>query len=190
MKEIVYVARHATPDWTRTDIVYYLPPGPPLTDLGLQEAQALGAFLLQEGVKHFFSSPLERCEHTARIAAQLSGAQVEIHPGLLEWQPDDTPASVWARLEPAFVRAAAFSQDGGPAALVTHGGPVGALLFGLGMDEVTLNSRRIFDHRNLIPPAGVWKVSRSASGEPWEMELVFIPELGRGQAQIDADIKT
>jgi probable phosphoglycerate mutase len=177
-KEIVYVARHATPDWTRTDIVYYLPPGPPLTDVGQQEARALGAFLQQAGVKHFFASPLERCEHTAHIAAQPGDAPVEVHSGLLEWQPGDTPATVWARLKPVFERAVEISQDGGPAVLVTHGGPVGALLFGLGMNEATLNSLRVFDHRNLIPPAGVWKVWRDAPGEAWKMELVFTPDIG------------
>lgn len=182
MEEIVYVARHATPDWTRTDIIYYLPPGPPLTELGQQEAQALGAFLLQERARHFLTSPLERCEHTARIAAEVSGAPVEIHAGLLEWQPGDNPATVWRRMEPVFHRAVTLSQDGGPAVLVTHGGPVGALLFGLGMDETTLNSLRVFDHRNLVPPAGVWKVSRPSPEEAWQMELVFIPEIGHGLA--------
>lgn len=179
MEEVVYAARHATPDWTRTDLIYYLPPGPPLTELGQQEARALGAFLRDAGVKHFFASPLERCESTARIAAGVSELPVEVHQGLLEWQPGDTPASVWKRIEPAFLRAVELCQDGGPAVLVTHGGPVGALLFGLGMDEATLNSRRTFDHRNVLPPAGVWKISRNSSGDPWKMELVFSPKLDR-----------
>jgi probable phosphoglycerate mutase len=177
MKEIIYIARHATPDWTRKDLVYYLPPGPPLTELGQQEAQAMGAFLLGAGAKHFFASPLERCEHTARIAAQICGAPVEVHKGLLEWQPGDTHEIVWKRLEPVFARAIEFSQDGGPAVLVTHGGPVGALLFNLGMDEATLNSRRTYDQRNVLPPAGVWKVSRDAPGQAWEMGLVFKPDI-------------
>lgn len=176
MGEIVYVARHATPDWTRTDIIYYLPPGPPLTEKGQQEALALGVFLREAGVKHFFASPLERCKHTAHIAAEVSGEPVEVHQGLLEWQPGDTPETVWMRLEPVVTHAIELSRDGGPAVLVTHGGPVGALLFGLGMDEVTLNSLRIFDHRNLVPPAGVWRVSRAAPDEAWQMELVFKPD--------------
>jgi drug/metabolite transporter (DMT)-like permease len=28
---LIYLIRHATPDWSRTDIPYFTPPGPPLT---------------------------------------------------------------------------------------------------------------------------------------------------------------
>lgn len=178
MDEVVYLARHASPDWERTDLVYHLPPGPPLTPTGQQEALTLGAFLSQAGVRHVFTSPLERCTQTAQIAAGVLTVPLEIHPALIEWQPGDNPSSVYARLRPLFEQAAALSLDGGPAVLVTHGGPISALLSGLGMDEAILASHRTFDHRNPVPPAGVWRARRAQSKQHWELQLVFTPEAG------------
>ena len=92
MPQQIYLIRHATPDWTRKDIPYHLPPGPPLIEQGLAEAQALAAFLLSE-----------------------LGAEV---PPL-----------------------------------------------------------RIFDHRNVLPPAGAWLAAREDGSGPWELRLVFKPDL-------------
>ncbi len=62
-----------------------------------------------------------------------------------------------------------------PAALITHGAPIGLLLKDLGLDEAAIALyRQQFDHSNPVPPAGVWKAVR-AGGEPWRLELVFMP---------------
>ena len=97
---IIYLVRHATPDWNRRDIPYHLPPGPPLTEQGVAEAQALAAFLRQAGVGFLITSPLERCQHTAQIAATQSAVEVEIDPALQELQPGETEAAVLARVLP------------------------------------------------------------------------------------------
>ncbi len=171
----IYLARHAAPDWTRSDLAYHLPPGPPLTPEGRLEAVALGAFLCQAGVSRIYSSPLERCIRTAEISAEIAAAPVIIHQALIEWQPGDTPQSVLQRIQPLFEQAAAESQEDHPVALVTHGGPIGALLLGLGMQEKILNNLRIFDHRNPLPTAGAWQIDRPDSQAAWQMNLAFKP---------------
>ncbi len=176
MSEILYLVRHAAPDWSRTDLVYHQPPGPPLTAEGRQQAVALGAFLRQANTRQLFASPLERCAETGRIAAQIAGAPFAIDDGLIEWQPGDTTASVQERIRPIFLQAAALSAAG-PVALVTHGGPIGALLLELGMDEKALASRRTFDHHNPLPTGGAWQASRAHPQAAWELSLVFKPEI-------------
>ena len=65
---------------------------------------------------------------------------------------------------------------GGAIALVTHGGPIMTLLSALGIDDRTMESLRIYDHRNPVPPAGVWELTRQSLGQSWAMRLVFTPE--------------
>ena len=177
MIQSIYLIRHATPDWSRTDLVYHLPPGPPLTKQGLQEARTLGAFLLSGGVRQFYASPLERCFHTAQIAAQVAAAPWQIESGLSEWGPGDTTESVLLRAWPVFER---VSQEGlakGPVALVTHGGPVSALLQKLGVDsEILAQHKALFDHNNPLPPAGAWLAERPSLGAAWSLRLAFKPE--------------
>jgi probable phosphoglycerate mutase len=182
MNPILYLARHATPDWNRKDLVYHLPPGPPLTPQGRDEAQALGAFLSQEKVRAILSSPLERCLHTAQIVAELVQLPVEVIPELIEWQPGETELIVQERLCPVVERALDLDQ---PACLVTHGGPISALLGSFGMASDERKKIATFDHGNLLPPAGAWKATRRpVTGEDanpaqldprWEMKLVFQP---------------
>ncbi len=65
----------------------------------------------------------------------------------------------------------------GPVALFSHGGPILALLSALGIDDSTLETLRIYDHRNPLPPAGVWQVSPGASPDDSDrdLRLVFVP---------------
>ena len=37
-QQVLYLARHATPDWNMRDIRYDIPPGPPLVPQGEEEA--------------------------------------------------------------------------------------------------------------------------------------------------------
>lgn len=175
MEEIVYLARHATPDWTRRDLSYHLPPGPPLTPQGVAEAEALGGFLQGAGAAKVFTSPLERCLHTARIAAGLIPAPVEVLPHLVEWQPGEAPSDVVRRLWPAIEQALQTGRQNGPSALITHGGPIAVLLEECGMSSETLAGHRIYDHNNPLPPAGVWRMTRDREQETWNLCLVFKP---------------
>lgn len=176
----VYLARHATPDWQRKDIPYYLPPGPPLVEQGEREAVQLGKFLRQKGVCRIYTSPLERCLATARLATNGAGWLVEMVPGLIEIQPDETEPQIIQRLAPVFDQASRAAVDG-PVCLLTHGGPVAILLGWLGMAADTVRALRVYEFANLLPPAGAWEARQEQSGEPWQLGLVFTPD-----AQVDS----
>jgi broad specificity phosphatase PhoE len=178
----IYLIRHATPDWSRKDIPYHLPPGPPLTGVGRAEAEALGAFLHAAGVRRLFASPLERSLHTAQIAAALAQAQVQVDERLMEIQPGETADSLRQRLWPVFemVSADGAAPDS-PVGLVTHGGPIAALLGSLGMDAATLATYTRFDHGNPLPPAAAWLVARPNDQAPWQWNLAFTPEFQLSQ---------
>lgn len=173
----VYLIRHATPDWSRTDLPYAVMPGPPLTPQGVDEAMQLGYFLRQEGVRQLLTSPFERAAHTARIAAGIAGAPVKQEEGLTEWRPGEEVASIRARVWPAWEQACVLSQQAGPVALVTHGGPISVLLEGLGLAKDVLEQhKRRFDRNNPLPPAGVWKATLPAPDAAWDLQLAFVPE--------------
>jgi broad specificity phosphatase PhoE len=180
LKSHIYLVRHAHPDWSRTDIPYHLPPGPPLTPQGLAEAQALADFLYSRGVQKVYSSPLERALHTAQIAcARLSvnGEELQpvLTPGLVEWQPNEATSSVIQRCWPWVATAAAESQVLGPIALITHGGPIAALLTEMGLEASEIEAyKQQFDHGNPIPTAGAWEAQRNGHG--WALRLAFIPK--------------
>ena len=172
-----FLVRHASPDWNRKDIPYHIPPGPPLSAQGLTEAQQAAEFLRPYAVTQIYTSPLERCHHTARIAASLSAAPVEILDGLREWQPHESHEAVVARIGPVVDRFRQTLLDGlpGPIALFTHGGPIRAALHHLGVDDASMEALRIYDHLNPVPPAGVWQVQLHSAAALPELKLVFIP---------------
>jgi broad specificity phosphatase PhoE len=173
----VYLIRHATPDWSRTDIPYTVPPGPPLIAQGVDEAMQLGYFLREAGVGHILASPFERAAHTARIAAGVVGAPVEQDDGLAEWRPDEKADAIRVRLWPIWERARDLSQQAGPVALVTHGGPISFLLEELGLAKGVLEEhKRRFDRNNPLPPAGVWKAALPIPDAAWDLQLAFVPE--------------
>jgi broad specificity phosphatase PhoE len=173
----VYLIRHATPDWSQSHIPYHIPPGPPLTPQGVDEAMQLGYFLREAGVVRMLTSPFERAAHTARIAAGVLGAAVEHADGLAEWQPDEDVAAIRTRLWPVWERARGLSLQAGPVALVTHGGPISLLLEELGLAKDVLEQhRRRFDRNNPLPPAGAWKATLPAPGAAWDLHLAFVPE--------------
>ncbi len=174
----IYLIRHATPDWGRKDLPYHLPPGPPLTEQGRLEAQVLGEYLKQAGVRRLFVSPLERCLATAEIVSGIAGMPWQVEPGLIEWQPTDDRGKVLERLQPVLELALRAGQTEGPVGLVSHGGPIGVLLLSLGMDEATLITQRRFDHSNPLPPGGVWLAERNGDGQQWGLKMAFQPEKG------------
>ncbi|MGH2521641.1 MAG: histidine phosphatase family protein [Anaerolineales bacterium] len=174
---IVYLIRHATPDWSRTDIPYFAPPGPPLTAQGQNEAAQLGVFLREARVAHIYASPFERAWRTAQIAAAIANAPIQQIEGLAEWQPSENANEIRARFWPAWEQACGLSAQLGPVALITHGGPIGFLLEELGLDkDVLAQHRRRFDRNNPLPPAGAWKATHAAFGQAWDLSLTFVPE--------------
>ena len=175
----IFLIRHASPNWDMPDIPYHIPPGPPLTAAGRREASQLGDFLNQEQVRLLYSSPLERCFHTATIAASCARARVEVHPGLGELQPGESHDRILSRIWAVFEFAIRTGRSAERVGLVTHGGTISVLLQALGMEADRLKHCSIFDHANPVPPAGVWRVEQSGTLQPWELRLAFIP--GGGQ---------
>jgi probable phosphoglycerate mutase len=176
MSSIVYLVRHATPDWTRIDIRYDIPPGPPLTPIGEEEAQRLGDFLAAAGIARFYASPLERAWRTAYLAAAPQSTPVMIAEAIAEWRRDEPEAGVLARCLPVLESALDESQTAGPVALVSHGGPIRLLLQHLGLASTEMDfHRRQFDRDNPVPPGGAWRLARNGDGIIIP-ELVFAPQ--------------
>lgn len=174
MTHTLYLVRHATPDWSRTDLPYHLPPGPPLTAQGEAEAVETAAFLRTAGLRAVFTSPLERCQRTADIISGVCGLTPQVHPALAEMHPGEGLEVTLARVWPLWEMLTAPEANPAPVALVTHGGPTRAVLEKLGADPALLERyRRVFDRGNPVPPAGVWRVHRTETG--WSAGLHFTP---------------
>jgi broad specificity phosphatase PhoE len=178
----IFLIRHASPDWDRKDIPYDIPPGPPLTPKGKQEAQALGVFLKSAGLKKLYYSPLERSVHTAHIAAAIAQIPATEQVGLAEWRIGETETEIQTRFWPLLTASLEESTQVGPVGLVTHGGPIASLLKQLGIDPGQLETHcRMFGHFNPLPPAGCWIVEQNSMTQAWDLQLVFVPLLCGGQ---------
>lgn len=176
--QTLYLIRHATPDWSRKDIPYEIPPGPPLTDQGQAEARALGHFLAERQPGPWLTSPLERCLQTAEIASRQAGSPtIQVTAELAEIRPGEPEEDIRQRLNAVLETALGTIHNGNAPLLFTHGGPVALLLETLGMDPKEVNSQRIFDRGNPLPPAGVWRAQRDNPDGPWQLELVFRPQV-------------
>lgn len=176
----IYLVRHATPDWSRTDLPYHIPPGPPLTAQGEAEAGELGQYLSASGVAAIFGSPLERCWRTAQIAAGAVGLEPVLDLALTEIKPGERPDEIYGRVLPAWQRAAASVTAGTSTVLVTHGGPISILLDRLGLLPEALNHyKKLFDRSNPLPPAGAWQAVPANGG--WQLSLAFTPQSYRSK---------
>ena len=92
---------------------------------------------------------------------------------LREWQPGETREEVQQRMLRALEVTRLEAGDGPPSALITHGGPIAALLLALGVEVNKLEHYRVFDHRNVLPPAGAWRVQQSDDEPGWACKLIF-----------------
>ena len=178
MQATLYLVRHATPDWSRTDLRYDIPPGPPLTAQGEQEAVALGDFLRRAQVTRLYASPLDRTLRTAALAAQALDHLLPItDESLAEWRQGESDQQVLARIRPRVDAALDESTQTGAVALVTHGGPIRLILADWGLDRAEIDYyRRLFDRDNPVPPAGVWRLARDRDGRLLKPELVHTPQ--------------
>jgi broad specificity phosphatase PhoE len=173
----IYLIRHATPDWSRTDLAYDVPPGPPLVPSGEEEARNLGKFLADLNISEALVSPLERTRRTAELALAGLDVKTTVDEDIAEWQRGEAEQDVLARMLRVINRLTEASDGSTSYAVVTHGGPIRALLHHLGMEKDALDHyRRQFDHDNPTPPAGVWKISRRSAEQSWTMELVYTPK--------------
>ncbi len=167
----MYLIRHAHPAH-QPHIPYDRPPGPPLSERGILEAQAAAQFLESSGIEHLFASPLERTMQTARIIAEHLGLGCTVDERLAEHRFDEEFAQVHKRMQQA-IDEVATSTRWRCVAFVTHGSPIRAALQYLApnLDLASFT----FDNGNCAPTAGVWELKREAG--TWQAELVFRPQL-------------
>jgi len=175
----LFLLRHASPDWNRTDIPYDIQPGPSLSPKGEKEAEELAEFLKSHGVVRLYYSPFERSFRTAQIISSINEIPCIEEKRLLEWREQgETEAKVNMRMKAVFDRAAKESVEIGPIGLVSHGGPIALLLQELGIDRDKLALyRKKFDRTNPLPPAGAWEVEWNKENNSWNLNLKFIPSV-------------
>lgn len=65
-----------------------------LTELGQDQARKLGYRLRGQGVVAVACSDLSRAEQTAKIAAEILGLEVDVRPGLHEYEVGDEPYTI------------------------------------------------------------------------------------------------
>jgi broad specificity phosphatase PhoE len=173
----IYLIRHATPDWNRKDIPYDVPPGPSLVPQGKQEALQVGAFLAKQvNIKKIYHSPLVRARQTAEISSQIANIPIQVEKDLAEWRTDESEEQLALRISRAWNKACDESRDSGGIALVSHGGPIRLVLQKLGLPpDVMEYYRNQFDHRNPLPPAGIWIAEKSKNADQWNLQLIFVP---------------
>lgn len=147
----LYLIRHAQPHYNAPG-PYHLPPGPGLTEIGMQQAAALGPMLQRSGIERVVSSPLRRCTMTAEPLAAALGLDVMIDDDIREGQPGEAQTEVTLRM----LRAALAQSDRRVVALVSHAAPLTWLLQSLTRDEVVLPPK---DRRgNHLAECMVWGV--------------------------------
>ena len=78
------LARHAQTDANVSLLLDSLPPGPPLNELGLRQADALADALAVEPVDGVYASTALRAQQTAQPIAARHGLTVEVTAGLHE----------------------------------------------------------------------------------------------------------
>jgi probable phosphoglycerate mutase len=177
MTSTIYLVRHATPDWSRTELPYDIPPGPPLTATGEAEAASLGEFLREAQVYRLYVSPLARSLRTAEIAGAIAGKSVEVMESIAEWRRGESETEVLARFTPFWSNICEESANNGPIAVVTHGGPIRLMLGHLKLESAEIDFyRKQFDRDNPVPPAGAWRILRTSPQAQWQITLAFTPQ--------------
>ena len=175
MSHELYLARHASPDLTRAEIAYAVPPGPPLSAVGEAEARSLGEFLRKLGVVHIYASPFVRAHRTAQIVSAGS-IPVVVEQDLGEWQEHERGRDVAARVGQVLSGLQRLHEPEHAVCLVSHGGVISVMLRKLGMDREVVDAYcHNYGGGTPMPPAGVWRALRDGPAAPWQFEHVFTP---------------
>jgi broad specificity phosphatase PhoE len=154
----ILLARHGETDWN-VERRWQGQSDTPLNDTGRAQARALAQELADEPIDAVYSSDLMRAHETARVVAEAHGLDVvairdlrersfgsveglttdEIqarHPGIeLPWSDDETREAMADRVLDALRRIADAHPDA-HVLVVSHGGPLRAVLTHCGIDGV------------------------------------------------------
>ncbi len=166
MAEILLV-RHGETDWNRdrrvqghTDV--------PLNAAGLEQARALAQHMLDKALVAIYSSDLARARDTAFAVAQTHRLEVMLERGLREkhfgswegltdtevgsrfpeavqgtWGDGETSDQVTERALAAITRIGDLHRDG-PVLVVSHGGPIRAILRHFAVDHGPIGNCAVF----------------------------------------------
>jgi broad specificity phosphatase PhoE len=171
MLEELYLVRHAAPN-RGLGVPYNVMPGPPLTEVGLQEAAVTARWLAGRGIQQVLASPFDRTRATAEAIGAALGLPVAFVEALREGGPGEKMDQIRERM------AELLGQlDDSPlrcVALVSHGAPIRALLLHTTGERIDLKPH-VYDYGNCAPTAGVWHGRRGDNC--WLWELVYRPQL-------------
>ena len=147
----LYLIRHAQPEYNAQG-PYHLPPGPGLTELGLEQAAALVPMLERCGIERIVSSPLRRCTETAGPLAAKLGLEIVVDDDLRDVAAGADRNETTLRM----LRATLAQADRRVIALFSHAAPLTWLLQALTHDEIVLPAK---DQRgNHLTESMVWGV--------------------------------
>ena len=169
MLEEIYLIRHAAPN-RGLGIPYQVLPGPPLTEIGHQEAGHTARWLVGRAVERLLASPFDRTRATAEAISGALGLPVNFAEALREGAPGEKLEDIRARM----VELLAQLEDSPlrRVALVTHGAPIRGLLLHTTGDRIDLKPHA-YDNGNCAPTAGVWHGRRGDNC--WVWDLAFRP---------------
>jgi len=88
------IIRHGLP--LRVEKKDNTPADPELSETGIQQAKKLGQWLKNEKIDAIYSSPMMRAKMTAQPLAEFKGIEINIDPGLAEF---DVQSSVYVPME-------------------------------------------------------------------------------------------
>lgn len=165
----IYIVRHGHPK-QGTGIAYDRVPGPPLSEIGQEEARVAGLYLAHFQPQRIYTSPLDRAYQTAEIIGKSIDHSPLIETALAEHRKEETFDMVKLRLK-AFIAQLHEGQDE-RIVLVAHGSPIKATLQLLSNDKIDL-SQHVYTNGNHIPTAGIWHAQHGPTG--YTLELVFKP---------------
>ncbi len=164
---MLYLVRHALPDF-EIPIPYHTVPGPPLTEAGLRQADAIAELLVHSGIERVISSPFRRSVMTAEPICACLGLPLETDEDLSETHPDEAQGAVATRV----LRAALTHAGPVPVALVSHAHPLEELMLTLTRSAVILPP---LDGRGARMGIGhVWQLVRRGT----EWRACYLPERG------------
>ncbi len=145
-RPVVFLARHATPDWNRKDIRYDVAPGPPLVPEGEEEARTLGSYFCArpacaQSLPARLSALCARQNWPVQVAGAASARSKPASQNIAARRTTTRYSHATTTCSSRYGREA---EKTGPVAIISHGGPVRVMLERLGHRQRT--------HLALSPP--------------------------------------
>ena len=150
---MIYLIRHALARYD-TGVPYHVAPGPPLAEVGLDQAAGATKLLEHACIERVVSSPMRRCIMTAEPLCARLGLDLQIDDDLGEMQMGEKPAEMAMRM----LRATLAQIDVSVVALVSHAAPLEQLVLALTHGAATLPAPGERGAR--IGAGHVWQVMR------------------------------